>query len=151
MHRQISKEQMIWMCPGLHYQSLCLRVQSLNFLRRAELKKKKGKEGGKTREQQLVALAFHQQRGCLFASGSSQRGGHSLHPHTARLSLPLSLSISRSVCLCLSLSLPETGLKHFFTPPMPVTPFSSILDYFLLSSLRHSVWHCRLSGYHSCR
>lgn len=44
---------------------------------------------------------------------AAERGGHSLHPHTARLSLPLSLSISRSVCLCLSLS-PRVCLLHFF-------------------------------------
>lgn len=43
---------------------------------------------------------------------AAERGGHSLHPHTARLSLPLSLSISRSVCLCLSCS-PRVCLLHF--------------------------------------
>lgn len=44
---------------------------------------------------------------------AAERGGHSLHPHTARLSLPLSLSISRPACLSRSASPSDTF------PPAP--------------------------------
>lgn len=69
---------------------------------------------------------------------AAERGGHSLHPHTARLSLPLSLSISRSVCLCLSLSrrvcllhfcLHSATACHCFSPLWTIFFFSAVFSH----------------------
>lgn len=62
---------------------------------------------------------------------AAERGGHSLHPHTARLSLLLSVS----ACLALPPS-PRVCLLHFppTTQPLPVTVFLSSGSFSLQSS-----------------
>lgn len=84
---------------------------------------------------------------------AAERGGHSLHPHTARLSLPLSLSISPSVCLCPSFSPTRSqSLSVRLLPPLCscLSGFFSTLNFFffccsLLVSLYRLVSSCHLS------
>lgn len=102
-------------------------MQSLNFSAQRRFKKKKGTEGREDKRGAACCISIppaERLSVCLWQQ--PRRGGHSLHPHTARLSLPLSLSISPSVCLRLSRSLrrlsPSLSVT-FLTPrrSLPVT------------------------------
>lgn len=104
------------------------------------------KKGGKTREEQLVALAFHQQRGCLFASGSSrERGTLSASSHGSSISPSVTVYLSLCLSLPVSLSLarsPRVCLLHFFLHSATACHCFSTLNNFLCSlpvSTYHSI------------
>lgn len=128
-------------CRGLHYQSLCLCLQSLNFLHRGDLKKKKGKEGKEDEGSSLLHQHSSSSEAVCLPLAAAERGGHSLHPHAARLSL--------SLCHCLSLALsvslsPRARLIRFSLSAAchSFSPFGTIFSavvFHLPFTLSHTV------------
>ena len=109
---------------GLHYQSLRFCLQSLNFLHRGELKKKKGKEGREDKGGAACCISIPPAERLSVCLWQQPREGDTLCILTqlVYLSLCHCLSLALSVSACLSLAMSVCYISAS-TLPLPVTVF----------------------------
>ena len=137
---------------GLHYQSLRFCLQSLNFLHRGELKKKKGKEGREDKGGAACCISIPPAERLSVCLWQQPREGDTLCILTqlVYLSLCHCLSLALSVSACLSLAMSVCYISAS-TLPLPVTVFLHSGQFFFLRSLLaspyHSVSRCHLYVY----
>ena len=127
---------------GLHYQSLRFCLQSLNFLHRGELKKKKGKEGREDKGGAACCISIPPAERLSVCLWQQPREGDTLCILTqlVYLSLCHCLSLTLSVSACLSLAVSVCYISAS-TLPLPVTVFLHSGQFFFLRSLLASPYH----------
>lgn len=141
--------QILQKSQGLHYQSVSVRLQSLNFLHRGELKKKKGKEGREDKREAACCISIPPAERLSVCLWQQPREGDTLCILTqlVYLSLCHCLSLFLSVSACLSLprspwdcllhfSLYYATACHCFSPLWTI--FSAVFLY-LPITLSHTV------------